>query len=78
VSALRAGNIGDSQAVGEGVSESRIDFGPGYRIYFGVDGDKIILLCGGIKDTQDDDIEYIESGLRFWSDYKKRTRLQGA
>lgn len=52
------GNHGDVKAVGEGVSELRIDYGPGYRVYFCVRGDiVIILLCGGDKASQDRDIK---------------------
>lgn len=52
------GNPGDVKAVGEGVSELRIDYGPGYRVYFCVRGDiVIILLCGGDKASQDRDIK---------------------
>ena len=51
------GNFGDHDSIGEGVVEMRIDFGPGYRVYFGIDGDEIILLWGGTKKTQDEDIK---------------------
>jgi putative addiction module killer protein len=52
------GNLGDVRAVGEGVSEMRIDYGPGYRVYFTMRGDRlIVLLCGGDKSTQAGDIE---------------------
>ncbi|NPU67430.1 type II toxin-antitoxin system RelE/ParE family toxin [Bradyrhizobium sp. 83012] len=51
------GNLGDSKPVGEGVSEMRIDYGPGYRIYYRQRGDVlVILLCGGDKSTQRSDI----------------------
>jgi len=52
------GNFGDCQAVGEGVSEMRIHFGAGYRVYFVPRGDEVvILLAGGEKSTQDKDIK---------------------
>jgi putative addiction module killer protein len=55
---LRLGNFGDCKSVGEGVFELRMPFGPGYRVYFGRDGESIVLLlCGGDKSTQSADIE---------------------
>ena len=55
---LAAGNPGDVKAVGEGVSELRIDYGPGYRVYYKKHGRKvIILLAGGDKRTQTKDIK---------------------
>ncbi|WP_421446118.1 type II toxin-antitoxin system RelE/ParE family toxin [Agrobacterium tumefaciens] len=54
---LAAGNPGDVKPVGEGVSELRINYGPGYRVYFVRDGSVVyVLLCGGHKGTQDKDI----------------------
>ena len=54
---MRHGNPGDVKPVGEGVSEIRIDFGPGYRVYYLKRGALlIILLAGGAKPTQDKDI----------------------
>jgi putative addiction module killer protein len=54
---LSLGNPGDVKPVGSGVSEMRIDYGPGYRVYFTRHGDVVaVLLCGGDKRTQDRDI----------------------
>ncbi len=54
---LGTGNAGDAKSVGEGVSEMRIDYGPGYRVYFTKRGSEVIvLLAGGDKPTQDADI----------------------
>lgn len=54
---LARGNPGDTRPVGQGVSEMRIDYGPGYRVYFVSRGeDVVVLLCGGDKSTQDADI----------------------
>ena len=58
--------------MGDGVSELRISFGPGYRVYFGQDGEEIvILLTGGDKATQDDDIKTAKD---FWKRYKEEKR----
>ena len=55
---LAAGNAGDVKPVGEGVSELRIDYGPGYRVYFTKRGrEVVILLAGGDKNTQASDIK---------------------
>jgi putative addiction module killer protein len=58
INRFRLGNLGDVKSVGEGVREARIDYGPGYRLYF-VErgGELIILLCGGSKKTQQADVE---------------------
>jgi putative addiction module killer protein len=59
---LIEGNFGDVKPVGEGISELRIDYGPGYRIYFiEQNGILIILLCGGEKSTQERDIKKAKS-----------------
>ena len=57
ISNMEEGNLGDCKSVGDAVSESRIDYGPGYRLYFTRRGQQlIILLCGGNKSTQQRDI----------------------
>lgn len=58
ITRMGAGNLGDVKTIGDGVSEARIFFGPGYRLYFTVrDGVILILLCGGDKSSQERDIE---------------------
>jgi len=67
---VRRGNLGDCKPVGEGVSEVRVDYGPGYRVYFGRKGSTwVILLCGGDKRTQDRDIRQAQ---QYWNDYQQR------
>jgi putative addiction module killer protein len=66
---LAFGNAGDVKPVGQGVSELRIDHGPGYRVYFQKRGNTIILLlCGGDKRTQDRDIEIAKRLAAEWSE----------
>ena len=66
---LRQGNPGDVQPVGEGVSELRIDYGPGYRVYFVRRGAiTLLLLCGGDKHTQDRDIREAKALARQWTE----------
>lgn len=66
---LETGNFGAAKVVGEGVSELRLDFGPGYRVYFGRDGKTlIILLGGGSKRRQDADIA---AAFARWKHYKQ-------
>ena len=65
---VRRGNVGDYRSVGEGVCELRINYGPGYRIYFGQVGSTIVLLlCGGDKSTQARDIRKAQE---YWTDYR--------
>ncbi|WP_031432505.1 type II toxin-antitoxin system RelE/ParE family toxin [Methylomarinum vadi] len=65
VERMAAGNPGDVKSVGESVSEMRIDYGPGYRVYFTRRGNEIIiLLAGGDKSTQDADIKTAQSLAR--------------
>ena len=67
---IHLGPFGDCKSVGDGVSELRIDTGPGYRVYFGQEGHSIvILLCGGSKAAQRKDIT---SAKAFWMDYRSR------
>ena len=68
---VAAGNFGDVEPVGEGVLELRIDWGPGYRVYFARVGNAIVLLlCGGDKRTQQRDIKRAKE---YFEDYKRRT-----
>ena len=67
---LQAGNFGDTRSVGAGVYELKIDYGPGYRVYFGQEGAKIVLLLmGGDKSTQEQDIRQAQ---QHWRDYRRR------
>ena len=67
---LELGNLSNVKGVGAGVFEYRIDFGPGYRLYFGKDGETLIILVGGgTKKRQDRDIATAHAR---WADYKKR------
>ena len=67
---LEQGNLSNAKGVGEGVLEYRIDWGPGYRVYFGRDGEVlVILLTGGTKQRQQRDIE---TAKELWADYKRR------
>jgi len=67
---LALGNFSNVKGVGSGVFEYRIDFGPGYRIYFGKDGERlVIVLGGGSKKRQQEDIK---AAVAIWQDYKRR------
>lgn len=71
---LETGNFSNVKGIGSGVYEYRIDFGPGYRIYFGKDGDRlIILLGGGSKKRQQRDIA---DAIALWARYKKSARAR--
>jgi putative addiction module killer protein len=66
---MELGNFSAAKSVGGGVSELRLDFGPGYRIYFGRDGERfVVLLGGGTKKRQKADIE---AAQQLWRAYKK-------
>ena len=68
---MRLGNFGNCKSLGDGVSELKIDFGPGYRVYFGKIGNRcVLLLCGGRKRTQTKDVE---KAKEYFEDYKRRT-----
>jgi len=68
---VAVGNLGDVEPVGEGVLELRIDWGPGYRVYFSRLGNVIVLLlCGGDKRTQQKDIKRAKA---YFEDFKERT-----
>ena len=74
---IAAGNTSSIKPVGEGVSEYKIDFGPGYRIYFGKDGERlVILLGGGTKKRQNQDIEDAKAAWREYKQLKKNTLKQ--
>lgn len=71
---VAAGNLGDCQPVGDGVSELRIHLGPGYRVYFGRHGSAIvILLCGGDKGSQAADIKRAKT---YWTEWRLRQNDQ--
>ena len=60
------------KSLGDGVYELRIDFGPGYRVYYGLDGDVVVLLLsGGDKSTQAKDIKQAKE---YWNEYKKNRK----
>ena len=68
ISRLTQGNYGDCESVGEGVSELRMFFGPGYRAYIGEAGNHIVvLLCGGDKSTQPQDIKTAQA---YWKEHQ--------
>lgn len=70
---LSAGNPGDVGPVGKGVSELRLNVGPGYRVYYLQDGDTLVLLlCGGDKSTQQKDIEKAHELAEEWRADKEK------
>ena len=69
---LAWGNFGECRSVGNGVFELILNFGPGYRIYFGeVDNTVVLLLCGGDKSSQ---VRDIEQAKMYWQTYKETNR----
>lgn len=72
INRLAAGNFGDCRPLRQGVSELRVDWGPGYRVYYAMLGRVcVLLLCGGDKRKQPSDID---RALQYHKDYKERTR----
>jgi putative addiction module killer protein len=72
---VAAGSFGDAEPVGEGVMELRVHWGPGYRVYFArVGGVVVLLLCGGNKRSQDEDIKQAK---RNFEDFKRREAKAG-
>lgn len=68
---VRLGNLGDHESVGDGVSELRIHLNPGYRVYYGQQGMKLTLLCGGKKSSQKRDIARAK---KHWEEHKKQDK----
>ena len=65
---VKHGNYGDFKSLKDGVFELRFNFGPGYRVYFGEDGDTIVvLLCGGTKARQ---VKDVKTAKAYWKEYK--------
>jgi putative addiction module killer protein len=71
---LAEGNFSNVKGVGEGVFERTIDFGPGYRIYFGKDGETLVILLGGSSKQRQQ--EAIAAAQEKWSDYKRRRKVK--
>jgi len=69
---LAAGNFSNVKGVGAGVFERRIEFGPGYRIYFGKDGETLLILLGGSSKQRQK--ESIATAKLRWADYRRRKR----
>jgi putative addiction module killer protein len=67
---VAGGNFGDVEPVGEGVSELKIDYGPGFRVYLGQIGNEVHIISGGRKKTQTADIQ---SAIAFWGEYEKES-----
>ena len=68
---VETGNLGNCKPVGQGVAELRLDFGPGYRVYFAELADRLILLTAGNKSTQQRDIKRAQA---YWAEYKESDR----
>ena len=71
VAPVRLGNFGDARSLGDGLFELRVHFGPGYRVYFGREGDRVVILLScGDKGSQKRDIERAK---RYWKDQRSRS-----
>lgn len=69
---MKMGNFGDSEPIGDGLSEARIHYGPGYRVYFMQQGNVVVvLLCGGDKNSQSKDIKKAKQIAKAWREAKK-------
>lgn len=72
INRLAAGNFGECKALREGVWELKIDYGPGYRVYYAKSGKTcVLLLCGGDKRKQAADIN---RAIEYWQDYQRRSK----
>jgi putative addiction module killer protein len=69
---LAAGNVSNVKTVGSGVLERRIDFGPGYRVYFGRDGNALVILLGGSSKQRQS--QAIAAAQERWAEYRRRKR----
>lgn len=68
---IELGNIGDCKKIGNGISEIRLHFNGGYRVYFAkIDNCILLLLCGGNKSSQKEDIK---KAIKYWHDYQKKS-----
>ena len=73
---IAGGNLGDHKFCQDGVWELRIDFGPGYRVYYAQEeGAILLLLCGGSKRSQSSDIK---QAIRYWQDYQRRKKWRAS
>ena len=71
IAKVRLGNLGQHKSVGEGVHEIVLDYGPGYRIYFGEHGATLVILL--LASTKKRQAEAIKLAKRYWTDWKERT-----
>ncbi len=75
ITRIGTGNTSNLKSIGDGVYECRIDWGPGYRVYLGKEGEKlVILLGGGTKRRQQADIDYAK---QLWTEYKRHKKEKG-